>query len=95
MEFATATAVREAVRAGLAPAVLSSLVVDADLHEHRLAAVRLADVLLTRRLYAVWAGTARLPPGPARDLLAVATHPGGRPARRPPGGRRTAGRLPG
>jgi DNA-binding transcriptional LysR family regulator len=94
MEFATAAAVREAVRAGLAPAVLSSLVVDADLHEHRLAAVRLADVSLTRRLYAVWAGTARLPPGPARDLLAIASHGEGRRAGNPSGERRTTGRLP-
>jgi DNA-binding transcriptional LysR family regulator len=95
MEFATAGAVREAVRAGLAPAVLSSLVVDADVHEHRLAAVRLADVPLTRRLYAVWAGTTRLPPGPARDLLAIATLVEGRTGARAPGRRPTRRTDPG
>lgn len=72
MELGNATAVREAVRAGLGPAVLSSLVVDAELHERRLVAVRLADLTLNRRLHAVWSGAAHQPPGPARDLLAIA-----------------------
>ena len=72
MEFGTATAVREAVRAGLGPAVLSDLAVDVDLADGRLVAVRVADLPLTRQLRAVWAGTAHLPAGPARDLLAIA-----------------------
>ena len=72
MEFGTATAVREAVRAGLGPAVLSDLAVGVDLADGRLAAVRVPGLLLTRRLRAVWAGSASLPAGPARDLLALA-----------------------
>ena len=72
MEFATATSVKEAVRADLGPAVLSSLAVEDDIRERRLAAVPVADLPLVRRLHAVWAGGSRLPPGPARDLLAIA-----------------------
>ncbi|MCW2676447.1 MAG: transcriptional regulator, LysR family [Modestobacter sp.] len=75
MEFGTATAVREAVRAGLGPAVLSTVAVDADLADGRLVAVRVADLPLTRQLRAVWAGSARLPAGPARDLLGIAALP--------------------
>lgn len=73
MEFATATSVKEAVRANLGPAVLSSLAVESDLREGRLVAVPIADLSLVRKLHAVWTGSARLPAGPARDLLAIAT----------------------
>ncbi len=72
MEFATATSVKEAVRANLGPAVLSTLAVDAELRERRLTAIPIVDLTLVRRLHAVWAGSSRLPPGPARDLLAIA-----------------------
>lgn len=72
MEFATATSVKEAVRANLGPAVLSSLAVDSDLREGRLIAIPMADLTLVRKLHAVWAGSARLPAGPARDLLTIA-----------------------
>lgn len=71
-EFGTATAVREAVRAGLAPAVLSELAVADDLVAGRLVAVRTTGVDLRRALRAVWAGTDSPPPGLARDLVAVA-----------------------
>jgi len=72
VEFGTATAVREAVRAGFGPAVLSTLAVETDLADGRLVAVRVAGLELRRQLRAVWAGGPALPPGPARDLLAIA-----------------------
>jgi DNA-binding transcriptional LysR family regulator len=72
MEFGTGTAVREAVRAGLGPAVLSDLAVSVDLADGRLVEVPVPGLPLTRRLRAVWAGASQLPAGPARDLLAVA-----------------------
>ena len=72
VELSTATAVREAVRAGLGPAVLSALTVAGDLREHRLVEVPTTGVDLHRRLRAVWSGPAYPPAGPARDLLAVA-----------------------
>jgi len=74
-EFGTATAVREAVRAGLAPAVLSDLAVADDLASGRLVAVRTTGVDLRRELRAVWVGADTPPPGPARDLIAVARSP--------------------
>ena len=76
MEFGTATAVREAVRAGLGPAVLSSLAVETDLADGRLLAVGVAGLELGRQLRAVWAGASTPPGGPARDLLAVAARRG-------------------
>ena len=75
LELSTATAVRESVRAGLGPAVLSRLAVAGDLREHRLVEVSVRGVDLRRRLRAVWIGGAQLPAGPARDLVAVAVGP--------------------
>ena len=72
VELTTSTAVREAVRAGSAPAVLSRLAAENDLDSGRLAAVPLADLDLVRRLRAVWVGTSTPPAGAARDLLSVA-----------------------
>lgn len=72
-EFGTATAVREAVRAGLAPAVLSDLTVADDITAGRLVAVRTSGLELSRELRAVWVGADTPPPGPARDLIAVAS----------------------
>jgi len=71
-EFGTATAVREAVRAGLAPAVLSDLTVADDLSSGRLVAVRTAGLHLRRELRAVWVGGESPPAGAARDLIAIA-----------------------
>lgn len=71
-QFGTATAVREAVRAGLAPAVLSDLAVADDLVSGRLVAVRTTGLDLRRDLRAVWMGADRPPAGPVRDLIAVA-----------------------
>ncbi|WP_104431626.1 LysR family transcriptional regulator [Kineococcus xinjiangensis] len=72
VELTTSTGVREAVRAGSAPAVLSRLAAEGDLGAGRLAAVPVADLDLSRRLRAVWAGSSTPPAGAARDLLAVA-----------------------
>jgi DNA-binding transcriptional LysR family regulator len=71
-EFGTATAVREAVRAGLAPAVLSDLTVADDLASGRLVQVRTTGLDLHRELRAGWIGADTPPPGPARDLIAIA-----------------------
>ena len=84
MELGSATAVREAVRAGLGPAVLSSLAVETDLADGRLLAVRIAGLDLGRQLRAVWAGSPALPAGPARDLLALAARLGQSAARSAP-----------
>ena len=72
VELTTSTAVREAVRAGSAPAVLSRLAAEGDLGAGRLVAVPLADLDLSRRLRAVWVGAPAPPAGAARDLLAIA-----------------------
>ncbi|GAA4124109.1 LysR family transcriptional regulator [Nocardioides fonticola] len=73
VELTTSTAVREAVRAGSPPAVLSRLTVGADVAAGALAVVPVPDLDLRRTLRAVWTGSARPPAGAVRDLLAVAT----------------------
>ncbi|CUR59499.1 putative transcription regulator (LysR family) [metagenome] len=72
VELTTATAVREAVRAGSAPAFLSRRVVERDLASGQLAEVPTSGLELTRSFRAVWVGTASPPAGPARDLVAIA-----------------------
>lgn len=72
VELTTATSVREAVRAGAGVAVLSRLAVADDVEAGRLTAVTVDGLDLGRTLRAVWTGTARMPPGPARDLLGIA-----------------------
>lgn len=72
LELATTAAVRAAVLTGVAPAVLSALVVADDLAAGRLVEVTLAGVDLTRSLRAVWSGGRTPPAGPVRDLVAVA-----------------------
>lgn len=71
MELSSTTAVKAAVAAGAAPAVISSLAVAVDVAEHRLVAVPVDGIDLRRRLRGVWPAGRRLL-GPARDLLAVA-----------------------
>lgn len=73
VELTTSTAVREAVRAGSPPAVLSRLTVQADVATGRLVVVPLDDLDLHRMLRAVWVGSALPPAGAVRELLAVAT----------------------
>ncbi|WP_238598708.1 LysR substrate-binding domain-containing protein [Saccharothrix sp. ALI-22-I] len=70
LELGSTTAVRGAVVAGVAPAVLSVLAVATDLAEGRLIEVQV-ELDLRRVLRAVWPGGRRLV-GPAAELLAVA-----------------------
>lgn len=72
VELTTTTAVRETVRGGSGVAVLSRLAVRDDAEAGRLVVVPVPGLDLGRRLRAVWSGPARLPAGPARDLLDVA-----------------------
>ncbi len=73
VEVTTSTGLREAVRAGGAPAFISRRAVSTDLDSGALVEVRTIDLDLTRIFRAVWSGQAQPPAGPVRDLLAVAT----------------------
>jgi molybdate transport repressor ModE-like protein len=75
MEASSTTAVRSAAATGLAPAVLSSLAVAADLAAGRLVAVEVRDIDMRRTIRAVWQAGRPLV-APARDLLAVASSAG-------------------
>ncbi|MBB5955404.1 DNA-binding transcriptional LysR family regulator [Saccharothrix tamanrassetensis] len=75
LELGSTTAVRGAVVAGVAPAVLSVLAVALDLADGRLVEVPVDGLDLRRVLRAVWPGGRRLV-GPAAELLAVATRRG-------------------
>jgi molybdate transport repressor ModE-like protein len=72
VELTTATAVREAVRAGSAPAFLSRRVVERELTAGNLVAVPTADLALSREFRAVWLGSATPAAGPVRDLVGIA-----------------------
>ena len=72
LRLSTTTAVREAVRAGAGPAVLSLLAVRENVAAGLLAVVPVPGLELSRRRRAVWAGAAQPPAGPARDLMSVA-----------------------
>jgi DNA-binding transcriptional LysR family regulator len=79
-ELGSAAAIKAAVAAGEAPAVLSRLVVREELADRRLVAVPLADpTALRRRFRAVWRREAP-PMGPAAALLAIARGGTGSPA---------------
>jgi molybdate transport repressor ModE-like protein len=86
LALSTASAIRAAVLAGAAPAVLSDLAVRADLALHRLVRVDVPDLDLRRTLRVIWSGSATVPAGAARDLVThiLAT---GRAAGRPTGQR--------
>ncbi|WP_433615187.1 LysR family transcriptional regulator [Dactylosporangium sp. CA-139114] len=71
LELSSTTAIKHAVAAGNAPAVVSSLAIVAELAAGTLVAVPAGDVSLQRRLHAVWPAGRQLA-GPARDLLAIA-----------------------
>ncbi|MBS2936760.1 LysR family transcriptional regulator [Nocardioides sp. J2M5] len=77
IELTTATAVRESVLAGGAPAFLSRRVVDREVDAGHLVAVA-TTLDLRREFRAVWTGGPHPPAGPARDLVALARRP--RPA---------------
>ncbi|MFJ4274428.1 LysR family transcriptional regulator [Streptomyces coelicoflavus] len=72
LELGSAAAVRGAVIAGTAPAVISELAVGTDLTDGRLVRVDVDGVELRRVLRAVWPSGRSLI-GPAADLLAVAS----------------------
>ncbi|GAB3768587.1 molybdate transport repressor ModE-like protein [Nocardioides ginsengisegetis] len=76
LELTTATAVREAVRAGSAPAFLSRRVVERDLAAGQLVEVPVTGLDLERAFRAVWVGSATPPAGPVRDLVAIARSTG-------------------
>lgn len=71
LELTSCTAVKAAVVAGNAPAVVSSLAVAADLTDGRLVAVALQGLRMPRRLLAVW-DRGRGLRGPAREFLDIA-----------------------
>jgi len=70
-EMSSTSSIKAAVMAGLGPAVLSSLAVAAELAAGTLRAVRVSDLDLTRKLYAVSA-QGRLLTSPAGALLTIA-----------------------
>jgi len=72
VELTTAAAVREAVLAGGPPAFLSRRVAARDLGAGHLVVVPTPDLSLTRAFRAVWVGSATPPPGPVRELVAIA-----------------------
>jgi molybdate transport repressor ModE-like protein len=69
LSVSTTAAVRAAVLAGAAPAVISELAVAGDLAAGRLAEIRTPELDLRRTLRVIWAGAASPPAGAARDLL--------------------------
>lgn len=73
VELTTSTAVRASVRAGGAPAFLSSLVVEPDIASGHLVTVPTDGLALRRTFRAVWAGTGIPPSGPVRELLGLAS----------------------
>ena len=69
LELSTSAAVRAAVLAGSAPAVLSRLAVSDDIATGRLRVVPVSGLDLRRDLRAVWLGGRTPPAGGVRDLL--------------------------
>ena len=72
LELSSTTAIKNAATQGVAPAVLSSLAVVAELAAGTLIAVPVHRLDLRRTLHAVWPADQRLT-GPARELLTIAT----------------------
>lgn len=95
LSLSTTAAVRAAVLAAAAPAVISELAVADDLAAGRLVQIPVPDLDLRRVLRAIWDGPKTPPPGLARDLIAhiLGRHhrqgstPGAaaRPRQQPPG----------
>jgi molybdate transport repressor ModE-like protein len=80
LQLAATTAIRQAVLAGAAPAVLSHLAVADDLATARLVRVRVHHLDLRRQLHGIWP-EGPMPAGPARSLItiAAASTPSGTP----------------
>lgn len=74
LELSSTTAIKNAVAAGIAPAVLSSLAVAGELADGTLVSPEVNGLDLERALRAVWPKGQR-PTGPARDLYAIARRP--------------------
>ena len=72
VELTTATAVREAVLAGSAPAFVSRRVVVREIESGHLVPVPTTRLALTRRFRAIWLGDRTPPAGPGRALVAIA-----------------------
>lgn len=72
VELTTATAIREAVLAGSAPAFLSRRVVARDVDSGNLSVVAVMELDLRRYFRAIWVGTKNPPAGSVRDLVAIA-----------------------
>src|SRR5215468_1309592 len=70
LSLSTTAAVRAAVLAAAAPAVISELAVAGDLAAGQLIEVHAPELDLRRTLHAIWDGTKNPPAGPARDLIA-------------------------
>lgn len=68
VEFSSTTAIKAAVAAGLGPAVLSKLAVNAELTDRRLVAIECPELRLTRSIRAVWRTRTTLSPL-AKELL--------------------------
>jgi DNA-binding transcriptional LysR family regulator len=68
--LSTTAAMRSAVLAGAAPAVISELAVAADLAAGRLVEIQTPELDFRRALRVIWNDTANPPPGAARDLVA-------------------------
>ncbi|MFI6867669.1 LysR substrate-binding domain-containing protein [Nocardia sp. NPDC050406] len=66
-ELGSAAAILATARTGLAPAILSRLIAEADLRSGALVEIPLADTVLTRKFRAIWRRQA--PPADPADLL--------------------------
>ena len=86
LSLSTTAAVRAAVLAGAAPAVISELAVADDLATGRLVRIETPELDLRRSLRVIWDGSKTLPAGAARDLVAHIL------SLRSPGSRRTGRR---
>lgn len=74
-ELSSTTAIKSAVAAGIGPAVLSAVAVAPEFAAGTLHPVRVTELDLTRRLFAVWADGRQLT-GPAADLRTIAVRTG-------------------
>lgn len=83
LELSSTTSIKNAVIAGVAPAVLSSLAVTAELAAGSLVAVPVREIELGRTLRAVWPSRRPLAT-PARELLAIAQRGRTDPREHPP-----------